>query len=238
MVEYVAYACVAVSTSASDPRPAEPDCALIGHARHALLPSDHQPHRVDVVRHPQGFRRALARVCAPRRKERDGTTEACHVLRALPRLLIDDLDAEPNRRLLALGSPRSKQSCPASSFTATWAAAPCLRRDSALRCLLPPASRWARKVRSCTSLAALGTSSVDSLPNTRTMRVSYHARTCRNHGDLQVVYKGKRREILSAASAAGVAVAFGAPIGGVLFSLEEVSYFFPPKVMWRRYGPS
>lgn len=45
---------------------------------------------------------------------------------------------------------------------------------------------------------------------------------------------GKRREILSAASAAGVAVAFGAPIGGVLFSLEEVSYFFPAKVMWRR----
>lgn len=45
---------------------------------------------------------------------------------------------------------------------------------------------------------------------------------------------GKRREVLSAASAAGVAVAFGAPIGGVLFSLEEVSYFFPAKVMWRR----
>lgn len=63
---------------------------------------------------------------------------------------------------------------------------------------------------------------------------------------------GKRREILSAACAAGVAVAFGAPIGGTLFSLEEVSYFFPPKViffwflflwysdyiqvMWRRSG--
>ena len=46
----------------------------------------------------------------------------------------------------------------------------------------------------------------------------------------------KRREILSAACAAGVAVAFGAPIGGTLFSLEEVSYFFPPKVMWRRYA--
>ncbi|KAG0021733.1 hypothetical protein BGZ80_001799 [Entomortierella chlamydospora] len=46
---------------------------------------------------------------------------------------------------------------------------------------------------------------------------------------------GKRREILSAASAAGVAVAFGAPIGGVLFSLEEVSYYFPGKTMWRSY---
>ncbi|KAI0684736.1 chloride channel [Cytidiella melzeri] len=46
--------------------------------------------------------------------------------------------------------------------------------------------------------------------------------------------EAKRREILSAACAAGVAVAFGAPIGGVLFSMEEVSYFFPAKVMWRR----
>lgn len=45
----------------------------------------------------------------------------------------------------------------------------------------------------------------------------------------------KRREILSSACAAGVAVSFGAPIGGVLFSLEEVSYYFPPKVMWRAF---
>ncbi|KAI1296089.1 hypothetical protein EDD11_007575 [Mortierella claussenii] len=45
----------------------------------------------------------------------------------------------------------------------------------------------------------------------------------------------KRREILSAAAASGVAVAFGAPIGGVLFSLEEVSYYFPSKTMWRTY---
>eukprot|EP00055_Hartaetosiga_balthica_P016283 m.102157 g.102157 ORF g.102157 m.102157 type:complete len:828 (-) comp9074_c0_seq3:1928-4411(-) len=49
------------------------------------------------------------------------------------------------------------------------------------------------------------------------------------------VNEAKKREILSAASAAGVAVAFGAPIGGVLFSLEEVSYFFPHKTMWRSF---
>lgn len=45
----------------------------------------------------------------------------------------------------------------------------------------------------------------------------------------------KRREILSAGSAAGVAVAFGAPIGGVLFSLEETSYFFPAKTLFRTF---
>lgn len=42
--------------------------------------------------------------------------------------------------------------------------------------------------------------------------------------------ESKRREILSCACAAGVAVAFGAPVGGVLFSMEEVSYYFPAKV--------
>ncbi len=47
--------------------------------------------------------------------------------------------------------------------------------------------------------------------------------------------EAKKREILSAGAAAGVAVAFGAPIGGVLFSLEEVSYYFPLKTMWRSF---
>jgi chloride channel 3/4/5 len=32
-----------------------------------------------------------------------------------------------------------------------------------------------------------------------------------------------------------VSVAFGAPVGGVLFSLEEVSYYFPYKTMWRSF---
>lgn len=47
--------------------------------------------------------------------------------------------------------------------------------------------------------------------------------------------EAKKREILSAAAAAGVSVAFGAPIGGVLFSLEEVSYYFPMKTLWRSF---
>jgi chloride channel 3/4/5 len=50
-----------------------------------------------------------------------------------------------------------------------------------------------------------------------------------NHND------GKRREVLSASAASGVAVAFGAPIAGVLFSLEEVSYYFPPKTLFRTF---
>ena len=32
-----------------------------------------------------------------------------------------------------------------------------------------------------------------------------------------------------------MSVGFGAPVGGVLFSLEEVSSFFPPKTMWRSF---
>lgn len=45
----------------------------------------------------------------------------------------------------------------------------------------------------------------------------------------------KMREILSAACAAGLSVAFGAPIGGVLFAYEEISTYFPRKVLWRAF---
>ncbi|TFK66499.1 hypothetical protein BDN72DRAFT_145044 [Pluteus cervinus] len=47
--------------------------------------------------------------------------------------------------------------------------------------------------------------------------------------------QSKKREIVTAASAAGVAVAFGAPIGGVLFSIEEMSHTFSIKTMWRSF---
>ena len=45
----------------------------------------------------------------------------------------------------------------------------------------------------------------------------------------------KMREILTAASAAGVAVAFGSPIGGVLFAIEEMSHNFTNKTMWKSF---
>ncbi|KAG5292136.1 CLC voltage-gated chloride channel [Histoplasma ohiense] len=45
----------------------------------------------------------------------------------------------------------------------------------------------------------------------------------------------KTREILTATAGAGVAVAFGSPIGGVLFSLEEMASYFPLKTLWRSY---
>lgn len=45
-----------------------------------------------------------------------------------------------------------------------------------------------------------------------------------------------RREILSAAVATGIAVAFNAPIGGVLFVLESMPLFFiPTKIMWNSF---
>lgn len=34
--------------------------------------------------------------------------------------------------------------------------------------------------------------------------------------------EARKREVLSAAAASGISVAFGSPIGGVLFSLEQL----------------
>jgi chloride channel 3/4/5 len=45
----------------------------------------------------------------------------------------------------------------------------------------------------------------------------------------------KMREMLSAACASGLSVAFGAPIGGVLFSYEEISTYFPRPVLWHAF---
>ncbi|KAH9826938.1 H(+)/Cl(-) exchange transporter 3 [Teratosphaeria destructans] len=47
--------------------------------------------------------------------------------------------------------------------------------------------------------------------------------------------EARKRETLSAAAASGIAVAFGSPIGGVLFSLEQLSYYFPDKTMWASF---
>ncbi|PHH62556.1 hypothetical protein CDD81_6942 [Ophiocordyceps australis] len=47
--------------------------------------------------------------------------------------------------------------------------------------------------------------------------------------------QARKREVLSAAAASGISVAFGSPIGGVLFSLEQLSYYFPDKTMWQSF---
>ncbi|KIJ49687.1 hypothetical protein M422DRAFT_777607 [Sphaerobolus stellatus SS14] len=57
------------------------------------------------------------------------------------------------------------------------------------------------------------------------------ARMFSNYSRSQV----KIREIITAASAAGVAVAFGSPIGGVMFSIEEMSNTFCIRTTWRSF---
>ncbi|KAI0194151.1 chloride channel [Astrocystis sublimbata] len=47
--------------------------------------------------------------------------------------------------------------------------------------------------------------------------------------------EARKRAVLSAAASSGISVAFGSPIGGVLFSLEQLSYYFPDKTMWQSF---
>ena len=49
----------------------------------------------------------------------------------------------------------------------------------------------------------------------------------------------QKRKLLAAAAAAGVSVAFGSPLGGVLFGLEELDAFSNDSdVMWRGFVTS
>lgn len=45
-------------------------------------------------------------------------------------------------------------------------------------------------------------------------------------------------EFVTVGTAAGVSVAFNAPIGGVLFAFEEAASFFPNRVLWRSFFAS
>lgn len=47
--------------------------------------------------------------------------------------------------------------------------------------------------------------------------------------------EARKREVLSAASAAGISVAFGSPVGGVLFMLEQLSFYANHTVMWHAF---
>ena len=48
-------------------------------------------------------------------------------------------------------------------------------------------------------------------------------------GQIECIF---RRNFTTAGAAAGVAAAFGAPVGGLLFAMEEVSSFWSMKLGW------
>ena len=56
---------------------------------------------------------------------------------------------------------------------------------------------------------------------------------------LTLSWTARKRKLLAAAAAAGVSVAFGSPLGGVLFGLEELDTFSNDSdVMWRGFVTS
>ena len=58
--------------------------------------------------------------------------------------------------------------------------------------------------------------------------ITFHNDYC-----LYIQQSSFRRNFISAGAAAGVASAFGAPVGGLLFSMEEVSSFWNQKLSWQ-----
>ncbi|KAI5952847.1 GEF1 [Candida jiufengensis] len=69
---------------------------------------------------------------------------------------------------------------------------------------------------------------------------SVHYAVCVGNSIARLITKyrksaSKGREFLTATAAAGVAVAFGSPMGGVLFSIEEISSIFQLSTLWKSY---